>query len=172
MFFSLLEMLLLAGLAGTTGWFLGGALGAFLGAVLASVIHGAMLQWKLDRLEQWLSTPVLRQDPPWQGVWREIAERVQRLLRQQERLAVVHQKQLQDFLLAIQASPNGVILLDEEARIEWCNDTAAAHLGLDAQRDRLQHIEAIERDLHRTFPTHALFASERGLTMLQSVLVA
>jgi hypothetical protein len=39
-------------------------------------------------------------------------------------------------------------------------------------RDLLQHIEAIERDLHRTFPTHALFASERGLTMLQSVLVA
>ena len=48
MFFSLLEMLLLAGLAGTTGWFLGGNLGAFLGALLALVIHGAMLQWKLE----------------------------------------------------------------------------------------------------------------------------
>jgi two-component system phosphate regulon sensor histidine kinase PhoR len=146
MFFSILEMLLYAGLAGTTGWFLGGALGAFLGAVLALVIHGVMLQWKLDRLELWLSTPVLRQDPPWQGIWREIAERVQRLLRQQERLAATHQKQLQDFLQAIQASPNGVILLDDEARIEWCNDTAAAHLGLDAQRDRLQHIVHLVRD--------------------------
>ncbi|MFN8953495.1 MAG: phosphate regulon sensor protein PhoR, partial [Burkholderiales bacterium] len=146
MFFSILEMLLLAGLAGTMGWFLGGALGACLGALLALLIHGTMLQWKLDRLEQWLSTPVLRQDPPWQGVWREIAERVQRLLRQQQRLAAVHQKQLQDFLQAIQASPNGVILLDEEARIEWCNDTAAVHLGLDVQRDRLQHIVHLVRD--------------------------
>jgi two-component system phosphate regulon sensor histidine kinase PhoR len=68
------------------------------------------------------------------------------MLRQQEKLATVHQKQLQDFLQAIQASPNGVILLDEQARIEWCNDTAAAHLGLDAQRDRLQHIVHLVRD--------------------------
>jgi two-component system phosphate regulon sensor histidine kinase PhoR len=146
MFFSLLEMLFLVGLAGTPGWFLGGAIGAVLGALIAVFIYGATLQWKLDRLERWLSAPVLRQDPPWQGVWREIAERVQRMLRQQEKLATVHQKQLQDFLQAIQASPNGVILLDEQARIEWCNDTAAAHLGLDAQRDRLQHIVHLVRD--------------------------
>ena len=146
MFFLLLEMLLLAGLAGIPGWFFGGFLGAALAALLALFVHGSMLQWKLDRLENWLSAPVLRQDPPWQGVWREIAERVQRLVRQQERLATLRQQQLQDFLLAIQASPNGVILLDEEARIEWCNDTAASHLGLDAQRDHLQHIVHLVRD--------------------------
>ncbi|WP_299514399.1 phosphate regulon sensor histidine kinase PhoR [uncultured Limnohabitans sp.] len=146
MFFLLLEMLLLVGLAGIPGWFFGGVLGAAFAALLALFVHGLMLQWKLDRLENWLSAPVLRQDPPWQGVWREIAERVQRLVRQQERRATLRQQQLQDFLLAIQASPNGVILLDEEARIEWCNDTAASHLGLDAQRDHLQHIVHLVRD--------------------------
>jgi two-component system phosphate regulon sensor histidine kinase PhoR len=146
MLFSILEMLFWVGLAGTPGWFLGGTLGALLGALLALFIHGALLLWKLDRLERWLSAPVLHQDPPWQGVWREISVRVQRMLRQQEKLAAVHQKQLQDFLLAIQASPNGVILLDEQARIEWCNDTAAGHLGLDAQRDRLQHVVHLVRD--------------------------
>ena len=146
MFFSILEMLFWVGLAGTPGWFLGGTLGAVLGALLALFIYGATLLWKLDRLERWLSAPVLRQDPPWHGVWREISVRVQRMLRQQEKLAAVHQKQLQDFLQAIQASPNGVILLDEQARIEWCNDTAAAHLGLDAQRDRLQHVVHLVRD--------------------------
>jgi hypothetical protein len=36
----------------------------------------------------------------------------------------------------------------------------------------LQPIEAIERDLHRTLPTHALFAPARGSTKLPSVLVA
>ena len=146
MFFLILEMLLWAGLAGTPGWFLGGPLGAVLGAMLALFIYGATLQWKLERLERWLSAPVLRQDPPWQGIWREIAVRMQRMLRQQERLAAGHQKQLQDFLQAIQASPNGVILLDEQSRIDWCNDTAAAHLGLDAQRDRMQHIVHLVRD--------------------------
>jgi two-component system phosphate regulon sensor histidine kinase PhoR len=53
---------------------------------------------------------------------------------------------LQDFLLAIQASPNGVILLDGEARIDWCNDTAASHFGLDVKKDRLQHIVHLVRD--------------------------
>jgi two-component system phosphate regulon sensor histidine kinase PhoR len=37
-------------------------------------------------------------------------------------------------------------LLDEEARIEWCNDTAAAHLGLDAVKDRMQHVVHLVRD--------------------------
>ena len=146
MLFSILELVLLVGLAGIPGWFLGEILGALLAALMALFVYAAMLSWKLDRLDRWLSAPVLRQDPPWQGVWREIAVRVQRLLRQQEKLAAVHQKQLQDFLLAIQASPNGVILLDEQARIEWCNETAAAHLGLDAERDRLQHIVHLVRD--------------------------
>jgi two-component system phosphate regulon sensor histidine kinase PhoR len=146
MFFWLLEMLFLVGLAGVPGWFLGGAVGALLGALIAVFIYGATLLWRLDRLERWLSAPALRQDPPWQGVWREISVRVQRMLRQQEKLAAVHQKQLQDFLQAIQASPNGVIMLDEQARIDWCNDTAAAHLGLDVQRDRLQHIVHLVRD--------------------------
>jgi two-component system phosphate regulon sensor histidine kinase PhoR len=146
MFFWLLEMLFLVGLAGVPGWFLGGAVGALLGALIAVFIYGATLLWRLDRLERWLSAPALRQDPPWHGVWREISVRVQRMLRQQEKLAAVHQKQLQDFLQAIQASPNGVIMLDEQARIDWCNDTAAAHLGLDVQRDRLQHIVHLVRD--------------------------
>ena len=146
MLFWLLEMLFLVGLAGTPGWFLGGPLGAVLGALIAVFIYAATLLWKLDRLERWLSAPVLHQDPPWNGVWREISVRVQRMLRQQEKLAAVHQKQLQDFLLAIQASPNGVILLDEQARIEWCNEPAAAHLGLDAKRDRSQHVVHLVRD--------------------------
>jgi two-component system phosphate regulon sensor histidine kinase PhoR len=38
---------------------------------------------------------------------------------------------LQEFLAAIQASPNGVVLLDAAGRIEWCNQTAASHFGFD-----------------------------------------
>jgi two-component system phosphate regulon sensor histidine kinase PhoR len=53
---------------------------------------------------------------------------------------------LQDFLAAIQASPNGVLLLDEHKRIEWCNQTAAKHLGLDATRDLMQHMTHLVRD--------------------------
>jgi two-component system phosphate regulon sensor histidine kinase PhoR len=75
-----------------------------------------------------------------------MALRIQRMLRQQEKLVSVHEKRLLDFLSAIQASPNGVILLDEQARIEWCNETAASHLGLDSLKDRMQHIVHLVRD--------------------------
>ena len=134
------------GLAGLPGWYVGGALGAAVAALLAVCIYALVLAWRVDRFDRWLSAPSLRLDPPWQGVWREMSLRVQRMLKQQEKLAAIHEKRLQDFLLAIQASPNGVILLDGEARIEWCNDTAAAHLGLDAVKDRMQHVVHLVRD--------------------------
>jgi len=58
----------------------------------------------------------------------------------------LHEKRLKDFMLAIQATPNGVVLLDEATRIEWCNNTAATHLGLDSKKDHLQHIVHLVRD--------------------------
>lgn len=146
MVFPVFELLFLMGLAGLPGWYVGGALGAAVAALLAVCIYALVLAWRVDRFDRWLSAPSLRLDPPWQGVWREMSLRVQRMLKQQEKLAAVHEKRLQDFLLAIQASPNGVILLDGEARIEWCNDTAAAHLGLDAVKDRMQHVVHLVRD--------------------------
>jgi two-component system phosphate regulon sensor histidine kinase PhoR len=53
---------------------------------------------------------------------------------------------LQKFLSAIQASPNGVLLLDAEDRIEWCNEMAAQHLGIEISRDLAQLIGNLVRD--------------------------
>ncbi len=80
------------------------------------------------------------------GVWGEAADRVRRLLRDSERRFAESQHKLQDFLSALQVSPNGVVLLDNEARIEWCNQTAAQHFGLNAQRDVAQTIGNLVRD--------------------------
>jgi two-component system phosphate regulon sensor histidine kinase PhoR len=146
MIFSVAELLVGVTVAAVPGWFLGGAVGALCAAVLALFAHTVVLIWRIHRLEQWLSAPQLKLDPPWQGVWLEMASRVQRHLRLQEKQAALHEKRLKDFLLAIQASPNGVVLLDEDSRIEWCNDTAASHLGLDVQKDRMQHIVHLVRD--------------------------
>jgi len=46
---------------------------------------------------------------------------------------------LKHFIEALQASPSGVILMDASSQIDWCNDTAAAHFGLDVRRDLRQH---------------------------------
>jgi len=80
------------------------------------------------------------------GLWGEVSSRVRRLIRAKEQLTRDTQAQLQDFLSAFQASPNGVILLDADGQIEWFNKTAAAHFGLDADRDLLQQIGNLVRD--------------------------
>jgi len=46
----------------------------------------------------------------------------------------------------LQVSPSGVMLLDGDARIEWCNQTSAAHFGLDVQRDLMQTIGNLVRE--------------------------
>jgi two-component system phosphate regulon sensor histidine kinase PhoR len=80
------------------------------------------------------------------GLWGEVSDRVRRLIRAREQLILDSQKRLRDFLAAFQASPNGVVLLDSQGQIEWFNQMAAAHFGLDAQRDMLQHIGNLVRD--------------------------
>jgi two-component system phosphate regulon sensor histidine kinase PhoR len=79
-------------------------------------------------------------------VWREVSDRIRRVLHQRQREVQVHADRLQQFLDAIQASPNGVTLLDREGRIAWCNSAASQHLGIDAQRDLGQHVVHLVRD--------------------------
>lgn len=80
------------------------------------------------------------------GTWGEVAHRLAKLLRLREDQMRQSQERLQEFLVALENSPNGVVLLDEQARIEWCNQTAAQHFAFDAQRDRLQHVTHLIRD--------------------------
>lgn len=106
--------------------------------VVDSAHAGQFLNWlRLDRSSE---------GGPKSGVWGDITTRVRRMLRDRERQINESQARLQDFLSALQASPNGVMLLDGEARIEWCNQTSAAHFGLDLQRDLMQTIGNLVRD--------------------------
>ncbi|MEY4267017.1 MAG: hypothetical protein RIS90_1552 [Pseudomonadota bacterium] len=90
------------------------------------------------------------------GAWGDMVERVRRLLRARDQLIQASQARLHDFLAALQASPNGVVLLDAQAQIEWFNQTAAAHFGLETQRDLQQHFGNLVRD-----PAFAAYLSSR-----------
>ena len=138
------------------------ALGALLGyALFPSIAHtqgliagivGASTLWLLidlrrgHKLRHWLRAGDTANPPRIPGYWGEITDRVRRLLRDRDRLLRDSEARLQEFLSAIQASPNGVVLLDAQGRIEWCNQTAAEHFGFDAQRDVLQLIGNLVRD--------------------------
>ena len=80
------------------------------------------------------------------GLWGEISDRVRYLARSRDRAVQQRDGRFQDFLAAMQASPNGVVLLDADFRIEWCNQSAQSHFGLDGKRDLLQHFGNLVRD--------------------------
>jgi two-component system, OmpR family, phosphate regulon sensor histidine kinase PhoR len=79
------------------------------------------------------------------GWWGEMLERVRRMQRSKNEKIAASERRMTEFLSAIQASPTGVLLLDADNRIEWCNQTAAHQLDLDAQRDVQQHIGNLVR---------------------------
>ena len=95
---------------------------------------------------QWVRRPETAPEPGRWDVWGQAAEFVRRHARRQQQAQRASEHRLDDFLRAIQASPNGVVLLDDVWRIEWCNEAAAQLLELHAQRDCGQHIGFLVRE--------------------------
>ena len=138
---------LLCQLAGAAlgGW-QAGFWGALAGAGTAAWLWFAWDLWRGGRVLAWLRQGDLASAPSMRGMWGEAADRARRLLRRQEALVRDSQVRLQEILAALQASPNGVVLLDAQGRIEWCNQMAASQFGFDAQRDVMQSIGNLLRN--------------------------
>jgi len=112
---------------------------------LDSIRVGRLLSWL--RAEQNNESPavIISPMPRITGVWGEAADRIRRLLKNRDMQYLESQARLDEFLAAMQASPSGVVLLDSQERIEWCNQMAALHFGFDAQRDVMQHVANLVR---------------------------
>ncbi len=129
------------------GWYALGPWGATGGALLAALLWLALDSVAANRLLRWLKLGAAGDAADLRGgPWGEAGERMRKLLRLSEQERRASDACLQDFLAAIQASPNGVVLLDAHGRIEWCNQTAAQHMGFDAQRDAMQLIGNLVRE--------------------------
>ncbi len=150
MLFRLFTLVLLLLVGAALGAVVAPTWGATVGALAAAVCLFLIDLARARRLERWLRRLDSGQDdapfPVMNGLWGEIADRARRALRASEQRTVQAQARLEEFLSAIQASPNGVTLLDAEGRIEWCNQTSADHLGFDPQRDAMQRVVNLVRD--------------------------
>ncbi len=137
---------------------LGGAVGVLAGALLKSPAIGAVVgagagvglvvlrdAVGAGRLVRWLRDGQSGEAPRDSGLWGELAYRMERALRSREQALAAEHQRLAEFLSAIEASPNGVLLLDAEDHIAWCSAVAADHLGLDAQRDLRQPVTNLVR---------------------------
>jgi two-component system phosphate regulon sensor histidine kinase PhoR len=141
---SLVSLILLAMVCAVVGVFMGAHVAAWvavcvlLGLLLFNVFHQQKL-WHL------LDEPVYGEVPSAPGAWGEIFYRLHKLARRWHEQVRQVQQQHTRFIQAIQASPNGVAMLDEHDQIEWCNAIANAHFGLDTKRDLHQRITHLVR---------------------------
>jgi two-component system phosphate regulon sensor histidine kinase PhoR len=148
------------GAGGGLGWLIakdGHGPGLSAGLVLGALAWLALDSLCLTRLLGWLRTEqnnetpdslvsTVSPPPGLPGVWGDLADRTRRLLKNRDQQSRENQSRLDEFLAAMQASPSGVVLLDAQERIEWCNQMAVQHFGFDAQRDVMQHIANLMRE--------------------------
>ncbi|MHB1122066.1 MAG: phosphate regulon sensor histidine kinase PhoR [Ramlibacter sp.] len=139
-------LLLFLGAGGGAGWWLGQDRGTQLGLAAGAVLWFMLETGRGMRVLRWLRRGAAEPAPRLGGLWGEACDRMERALLQREREAQQARRRLEEFLSAIQRSPNGVVLLDPQGRIEWANDTAGAQFGIDPQRDLQQHIVNLVRE--------------------------
>jgi two-component system phosphate regulon sensor histidine kinase PhoR len=99
----------------------------------------------LARLSKWLTDPRPEAMPACTGVWEDVFAAFYHLLRRQRRSESRLTATLHDFQRAGMAMPDGLVILDGENRIEWCNPKSEQHFGLDARRDVSQQVTYLVR---------------------------
>jgi two-component system phosphate regulon sensor histidine kinase PhoR len=117
-------------------------------ALLLAVCAALLLidRWRARRFVRWIADPAVSPMPDLPGVWGLAAAYARRALGRQQAHTDESAARLDTLLAALDALPVGIVLLDGQSRILFCNATAAAHFGLDAARDRGQHIVHLVRD--------------------------
>lgn len=105
---------------------------------------GRHLYW-LHRLNQWLAKPVLNQIPEGAGVWEDVFASLYQEHRRHSRNQTQLSTALGRFRHAASALPDGVVVLDSENEIEWCNPSAEIQLGLNNKQDQSQPITYLVR---------------------------
>src|SRR5690625_1508911 len=132
---ALLAWLIGLWLGAATGW------GVFAcGLLLMVLVSGRQLQ-QINRWVQNLHTP----PPASVGPWDHILAPIYRQLKQ-NRLQIHQLKsQVDAIIMAAEALPDGTVTLDEDFRIQWCNQIASQHLGLNLTTDRKHPVFNIVR---------------------------
>ncbi len=101
--------------------------------------------YQINRLWKVLDAPAYGEIPSALGLWGEVYYRLHRLVKRWRHQVLQVEQQHTRFIQAIQASPYGVLMLDDADQIEWCNGVAEQHFGLNAKRDVRQRITHLIR---------------------------
>lgn len=109
-----------------------------------SIYLGGHLYW-LHKLHRWYKKPNLSTIPNGRGVWEDIFADIYQHQRRLNRNQAQISSALDRFRHAASALPDGVVLLNSEDKIEWCNPPAETQLGLLLSKDTGQPITYLVR---------------------------
>ena len=126
-------------------WAGGGEALAFQFAAAALLAYLLRQLWQEGRLARWLEQGGDKPAPNDIGVWGDIFYRLEKLQKRQSQSQSELATALGRFQHAAEAVPDGIVILNEQDRIEWCNPASRQLLGLDAERDRGQFIHYLMR---------------------------
>ena len=126
-----------------SGWV--AALG-FLAGIQAFVMLRRL--WQEFRLARWLESPDEVEPPDATGTWGDIFYRLQKLQKRQKASRGELTSALEQFEHAAMAVPDGMVILNGNEQIDWCNPASRKFMGLDCERDRGQFVRYLMRQAH------------------------
>ena len=143
--FRLITMFLVSGIAGVIGRSLLGDLAGWL--IALSILAYSLLSSYINqaRLDVFAKGAGISSLSGFGAAWSEIFFRLQRVISGLRKDIEQVERQHKRFIEAFQASPNGIVMLDDQDQIEWCNAIAEQFLEIQFKRDALQRIHYIVR---------------------------
>lgn len=126
-------------------WALATATIALMVFVVGMAIYLVSHLYWIYKLNLWLQKPVLNQMPNGSGVWEDIFASLYKEHRRHSRNQTQLSTALGRFRHAASALPDGVVVLNAENEIEWCNIPAETKLGLNLEQDQNQPITYLLR---------------------------
>ena len=109
------------------------------------------------------------------GIWYDIFSLLEKKSKEWRQEVLRSEIEYKRFIQAVQASPNGLVMLDEDDQIEWCNHVCKEHFRLDPLRDARQPVTFLLRhpdfvrymyEANFSEPLHLDFMGANGNLML------
>ena len=126
-------------------WGVFSAMPALLFMLLVLLIVMVLHARQLYRLGRWLQDARIETIPEAGGIWDEVFSQLYKMVKRHNQTKLELATELQHIEQATAALPEGVAILNEANRIEWCNPLAQQHFDLDPEHDFMQDITYLVR---------------------------
>jgi two-component system phosphate regulon sensor histidine kinase PhoR len=148
-------------------------------AVVVLLVYLLRQLWQEMRLARWLEQGCDTPAPNDIGLWGDIFYRLEKARKSQNQNQSELASALGQFQHAAEAVPDGIVILNQQDQIQWCNPASRRYLGLDCKRDQGQFIHYLLRqtdfvsflnakDYSRRLQTHS--PVNRDLLLLMQVV--